>query len=285
MKIRQVHMKRTLALFILFATLFCGIISSCGEEAKRKEAVVEQPKAKAVPAIPYTLVKTYPHDTSAFTEGLLFYEGKLFESTGDVDYLPHTRSVFGIADLEKGKLDIKAEIDKTTYFGEGIVVLHDKIYQLTLESQVCFVYDAKTFKKVGQFSFQNKEGWGLTTDGKSLIMSDGTFNLTYFNPETFQVEKTMPVTEQGYGLDHINELEYIKGFIYANVWLTNYIVKIDPSSGEVIGKIDLDNLSAKAHELNPRSMEMNGIAYDSLSDKIVITGKLWPDYYEISFPH
>jgi len=216
---------------------------------------------------------------------LLFHDNKLFESTGDVDYLPQTRSTFGIADLETGKLEVKVEIDKTTYFGEGIVALNDKIYQVTLQNQVGFVYDAKTFKKIGQFNFQNKEGWGLTTDGKSLIMSDGTFNLTYFNPDDFKVEKTVAVTEQGFGLDRLNELEFIKGFIYANVWMTNYIVKIDPETGEVVGKIDLDDLNVKTKEQNRRSLEMNGIAYDPASDRILVTGKLWPNLFEISFPH
>jgi len=231
------------------------------------------------------LVNTYPHDTTAFTEGFLFHDKKLLESTGAPEYLTQTRSAFGEVDLEKGKLDVKGELDKKIYFGEGIVVLNGKIYQVTYQNQAGFIYDAKTYAKVGQFNYQNKEGWGLTTDGKSIIMSDGTFNLTFLDPENQNVTKVLAVTEGGYGLDHINELEYINGFIYANVWMTNYIVKINPETGEVLGKIDLDDLNVKAKGQNPRCLEMNGIAYDAASDRIMITGKLWPGVYEISFPH
>lgn len=278
-------MKHTHLKNILFCALACMLIASCGDPAKQAPKTPEAPAAKATPLIPYKLVATYPHDTTAFTEGFLFYDNKLFESTGDVDYLPHTRSVFGIVDLAKGKLDVKAELDKNIYFGEGIVVLHDKIYQLTYQNQVGFIYDAKTYKNLGQFSFRNKEGWGMTTDGKSLIMSDGTFELTYLNPADMSVEKTVSVTESGYGLDHINELEYINGFIYANVWMTNHLIKIDPASGEVVGRIDLDDLGVKAKAKYPRSLEMNGIAYDPATDKILVTGKMWPEIYEISFAH
>ncbi|PBQ32176.1 glutamine cyclotransferase [Sphingobacteriaceae bacterium] len=268
---------------ISFLALICLIAYACGTD-KKETPENTQPVAKTVPAISYSIVKTYPHDTTAFTEGLLFNEGQLFESTGDVDYLPQTKSALGIVNLETGKLDLKVEIDKTAHFGEGMVILNGKIYQVTLDSHVGFVYDAKTYKKIDQFNYQN-EGWGLTTDGKSIIMSNGTFNLTYINPLTYAIEKTVAVTEQGYGLDHLNELEYIKGFIYANVWMTNYVVKINPETGEVVGKLDLDDLNVKSREKQPRSLEMNGIAYDAISDKILVTGKLWPNIYEISFPH
>jgi len=268
----------------LFLSLVGGAVFSCDDPKSDDPKPAELPKVKPIQMISYNLIATHPHDTAAFTEGLVFHDNKLFESTGDVDYLPQTKSTFGIVDLKTGKLDVKAELDRKTYFGEGIVVLNNKIYQVTLQEHTGFVYDAKTYKKIGQFNYQN-EGWGLTTDGKSLILSDGTYNLTYLNPEDFKVEKTLAVTEQGYGLDHLNELEFIKGFIYANVWMTNFIVKIDPENGEVVGKIDLDDLNVKSRDLYPRSMEMNGIAYDPVSDKILVTGKLWPSIYEISFPH
>jgi len=276
----QLRSLKKISLLVLISLL----VYSCGDPKKPDEQESTQPKAKPVPVISYSLVKTYPHDTTAFTEGFVFNNGQLFESTGDVEYLTQTKSTLGIVNLETGKLDVKVEIDKKVYFGEGMVILNNKIYQVTLDSHVGFVYDAKTYKKLDQFNYQN-EGWGLTTDGKSLIMSNGTFDLTYINPETYKVEKTLPVIEQGYGLDHLNELEFIKGFIYANVWMTNYIVKIDPRTGEVVGKLDLDDLNVKSREKQPRCLEMNGIAYDSISDKILITGKLWPSIYEISFPH
>jgi glutaminyl-peptide cyclotransferase len=268
---------------IVLMSACSALFFSC-EDAKMEEPTTVQPKSKPTPLISYSLVNTFPHDTVSFTEGFLFHEGKLFESSGGMDYLPQSRSAFGIVDLEKGKWDVKAELDKTTFFGEGIVVLKDKIYQVTYHNQTGFVYDAKTFKKINQFNYRNKEGWGLTTDGKYIIMSDGTFNLTYFDPETLQEVKVVAVTESGYGFDHLNELEYIKGFIYANVWMTNNIVKINPETGEVVGRIELDELTIKAKAKNPRSLEMNGIAYDSISDKLLVTGKMWPYIYEIKMP-
>lgn len=262
---------------------------ACGEPTKPAEQPAEKPAepqpVKEVPAIMYSVVKKYPHDVNAFTEGFLFHDNKLFESTGDVEYLPQTRSTIGIVDLVTGKLDVKAEIDKEKYFGEGIVFIKDKIYQLTYTTQVGFIYDAKTYQKVGQFNYQNKQGWGLTTDGTNLVMSDGTNYLTYLDPKDFHIVKVLGVTENDYALDYLNELEYIKGYIYANVWMKNVIVKIDPASGEVIGKLDLTTLSDESKKNSPGSMEMNGIAYDSIADKILVTGKMWPEIYEIKFAH
>ena len=281
MKIKTTHLKKSIACAVL-----CIIVYSCGEPSKIKQpdtpAIIG---AKPTPIIPYILVNTFGHDTTAFIEGFLFHNNQLLESTGDTEYLPETRSTFGVVNLEKGTLDVKVEIDKTLYFGEGIVVLNNKLYQVTYQNQVGFIYDATTFKKIGQFNYPNKEGWGLTTDGKNIIMSDGTYNLTYLDPNDQKVVKTLAVKEGGYGLDHLNELEYIKGFIYANVWMTNYIVKINPENGEVVGKIELDDLNVRSRAKRPRCLEMNGIAYDSQTDKILVTGKMWPNIFEISFPH
>lgn len=270
---------------ILPVALTLVMVYSCGtEEQADLPRQTELAPVKTTESIPYSLVKKHLHDTTAFTEGFLFHDNKLFESTGDVDYLPQTRSVFGIANLETGKLDAKVEIDKKLYFGEGIVVLNNKIYQLTLDSHIGFIYDAKTFKKVGQFNYTN-DGWGLTTNGKYIIMSDGTFKLTYLDPISLTVVKVLEISENGYALERLNELEYIKGNIYANVWMTNTIVRINPETGEVTGKMDLTNLYGEVKQKHPASLEMNGIAYDSISDKILVTGKLWPTVYEISFPH
>lgn len=274
------HTKNYLKLVI--AVVF---FSACEQSEKKKDSPASVTTSKPIPTIAYQIVNTLPHDTTAFTEGFLFHEGKLFESTAGTDYLPQTKSTFGVVDLQTGKLDVKAELDKEVYFGEGIVILNGKIYQVTYKNQTGFIYDAKTYKKTGQFSFQNKEGWGLTTDGTHLIMSDGTYNLTYLDPDNQNVVKVIAVTEKGYGRDHLNELEYINGFIYANVWMTNNIVKIDPATGEVLAKIELDELNVTAKRKYPRSLEMNGIAYDSLTDKIYVTGKLWPYIYEIQFEH
>ncbi len=272
---------------ILFkSTLLCPalVLFSCGDEPK-KEVVLEKEKTPSVPSIEYTVVKTYPHDTMAFTEGFVFYKGQLFESTGAPDNLPKTRSLFGICDLNTGKIDVKAELDRSKYFGEGIVFFNDKIYQLTYKNQTGFIYDAKTFKKTGEFKYDNKEGWGLTTDGTNLIMSDGTNVLTYLDPNTLKPVKTLTVTEGGYASDYLNELEYIKGFIYANVWTTHSIVKIDPATGKIVGKLLLSPLYEEAGYKYKGAEALNGIAYDPETDKIYITGKMWPTIYEITFAH
>ena len=238
-----------------------------------------------VPSIDYTLVKTTPHDSLAYTEGLLFHNGVLYESTGSPESNPDLRSILGTVDMKTGKLEKKAELNHNQYFGEGIVILNEKIYQLTYKNQTGFVYDLKTFKQTGTFTYKNKEGWGMTTDGKQIIMSDGTNMLTYLDPNTLKPSKTLNVTNGGYSEDNLNELEYIKGYIYANIWTKNYVVKIDPETGKVVGLLDLSSIADNAHQRNPNVDVLNGIAYDPLTDKIYVTGKLYRDLYEIEFPH
>lgn len=263
-----------------------ALLTGC-EEEKPKNIVTPPPvvvEAPKIPEIKFTVEAQYPHDAGSFTEGLHFHEGKLYESTGSPDNLPQTRSLLGPVDLKTGKIDVKAELDRATYFGEGSVFLNDKIYQLTYKNQTGFIYDARTFKNIGKFSYTNREGWGLTTDGKSLIMSDGTSYLYFLDPVSFTVTKTLDVAEAGRVTENLNELEYIKGYIYANVWMTSTIVKIDPNSGDIVGKMDLSALLMESKTRNPNAQETNGIAYDSLSNKIMVTGKLWPTIYEIKFP-
>lgn len=268
---------------IVIATIFSSCDTDKPKDIKKVDTstTIEVPET---PVISYSLVNTHPHDVNAFTEGLLFHEGKLFESTGAPENLPQTKSLFGIVDLKNGKIDTKVEIDKAIYFGEGISILNNKIYQLTYKNQTAFVYDAKTYKPIGKYSYQNKEGWGLTNDGKNLIMSDGSNYLTFFD-QNFNVTKTLDVSENGYAVDYLNELEYIKGFIYANIYQSHEIVKIDPSTGNVVGKLDLTSLFQTSKTKNINTLETNGIAYDSISDKILVTGKMWPSIYEIKFSH
>ena len=235
------------------------------------------------PLINYGVVATHPHDTSSFTEGLVFHNGKLYEATGSPDDLPQTRSVVGPIDLSTGKIDKKVELDRSRYFGEGIVFLHDKLYQLTYVTKVGFIYDAKTFKQIKEFSFPNKEGWGLTTDGIHLIMSDGTDKLTYLDSTSLQTLKSISVYDNHGAVKGINELEYIAGFIFANVLTTNYLVKIDPKTGKVLGKIDLTSLVQDANARNRNSLDLNGIAYDPIKETVYVTGKFWPTMYEIKF--
>jgi glutamine cyclotransferase len=258
--------------------------TSCEPEKKHETRETLAP-VKSTLILNYEVKQKYPHSTDLFTEGFLFHEGKLYESTGSPESQPGTFSAFGELDLQTGKLSKKGELDKKIYFGEGIVFHDNLLYQLTYTNQVCFTYDAKTFRKKGQFSFPNKEGWGITTDGNSLIYSDGTDILTFLNPSTCQKAKEVSVRENGFAVMYLNELEYIRGYIYANVWMSNNILKIDPNTGDVLAKLELDRLFNEARAANPKSLEMNGIAYDSIQDKILVTGKLWPNIFEISFPH
>jgi glutamine cyclotransferase len=233
------------------------------------------------PIISYTVINSYPHDTSSFTEGLLIHEGQLYESTGSPEGTPHNGSWLGKIDLATGKPINKVKLDKI-YFGEGISILNGRIYQLTYTTQKGFVYDAATFKKLKEFDY-NGQGWSLTNDGKNLIMSDGTSNLRYLDPETLKVLKIVGVTDNNGPVANVNELEYIRGFIYANIWLTNYIIKIDPASGKVVAKLDLSTLKNEVKSKFDGAEELNGIAYDAKTDKIYVTGKLWPNLYEVRF--
>lgn len=281
------RMIKYLAIVALAIAAVAALLPGCEEEKPKAvvpppvEVEVETPK---VPEIKFTVESQYPHDITSFTEGLHFHEGKLYESTGSPDNVPQARSIFGPVDLKTGKIDVKAELDKAIYFGEGTVFLNGKVYQLTYKNQTCFIYDGKTFQNIGKFTYTNREGWGLTTDGKSLIMSDGTSYLYFLDPVSFAVTKTLDVAEGGRVTENLNELEYIKGYIYANIWMTSTVVKIDPNSGDIVGKMDLSSLLMESKTKNPTSLETNGIAYDSISNKIFVTGKLWPTLYEIKFP-
>jgi glutamine cyclotransferase len=294
-----------LALFLLASAL----LAACNNSGKDAGTPSGTTTTDNYPdTINFAVIKAYPHDTSAYTEGFLFHNGQLYESTGtEYASMPHNRrSLFGSVDLATGKIDPKAELDRTKYFGEGIVFLHDKVYQLTWRTKIGFIYDAKTFKKLGEFTFPSKEGWGMTTDGKYIIMSDGSSNITYLDPDSTHPEqvtivyddsskivKTLPsfklikilgVRDNNGYVDSINELELIHGYLYANVYTRNKIVKIDPSSGKVVGQMFFDSLVSEARTKYADAEVLNGIAYDSTTGKVYITGKLWPNIYEIKFP-
>jgi glutamine cyclotransferase len=266
---------------VLISFIFLGCIGHSEKSNSSKAS------SNRIPIIDYEYISSYPHNTTSYTEGLLIHNGKLFESTGSPSELTQTRSLFGIVDLKTGIIDTKVELDKAKYFGEGIAFLNGKIFQLTYKTKVGFVYDAISYKKLAEFTFPSDEGWGLTSDGKSLIMSDGTNILTYLDPNTFQAIKTISVTASGYLINNLklNELEYIKGNIYANIWTTNVIAKIDLVQGRVIGKLELNSLAYAARKESLGSLEMNGIAYDSISDRVFVTGKLWPKIYQIKLSH
>lgn len=267
---------------IFYVFICILLLQDCSNETKPVKT--DSSGDNAVPLIPYTTVHRFAHDTTSFTEGLLVHNGQLFESTGHTDSYASSRSLFGAVDTLTGKILVKAEIDKQRYFGEGIVFLKDKIYQLTDTTRIGFIYDAADYKKLGEFHFEG-DGWGLTTDSSFLIMSNGSSNVVYRDPITFKVAKTLNVTDNNGPVSNVNEMEFINGFIYANQWLTDYILKIDVSSGRVVGRLDLSALATAAKAAYPGAAEMNGIAFDPVSNKIFVTGKLWPFIYQVSFSH
>jgi glutaminyl-peptide cyclotransferase len=273
--------------FLFFIAFFlCISFMSCKTDKKNR---VEDAPNSNVPAYPevklisHTILGQSPHDLLAFTEGLLFNNGKLYESTGSPEEIPSARSIIGEVDMKSGKINVKAEIDGKKFFGEGIVFLNDKVYQLTYKNQLGFIYDAKTFKSLGTFKYINAEGWGMTTDGKSLIMSDGTDKISFWNPTNFSIEKTLNVKALGKPQIYLNELEYINGYIYANIWTTPQIAKIDPATGNIVGVLDLSNVMADARAKNPKIAEMNGIAFNPANNLVYVTGKFWPSIYQIDF--
>ena len=266
----------------MVATILLASLVGCQSEENNATIPSDDASpATKVSTLNYTVKKTFVHDTSLYTEGFLIRDGKLYESTGSPDYLPHTRSMIGISNLQTGKYEKLVELDRNLYFGEGIVFIKDKLYQLTYTTQTGFIYDAKTFKQIGKFHFSNREGWSLTTDGRHLIMSDGTNTLTYMDADSLKPVRTIQVTQNGIAVDDLNELEYIQGYIFANVFMTDRIVKIDPDNGHVVGTLDLSSLVHEARSKYRDAEVLNGIAYDSLSNQIYITGKQWPTIYQI----
>ncbi len=257
---------------LLVVFLSTALFLSCNSSDTNDESM--DTSANAIPNIMYQVVNKYPHDTASFTQGLIVENGTLLESTG----MPNT-SWLGPLDLETGVIDKKVNLPGQ-YFGEGITILNGKLYHLTWQSKIGFIYDPVTFKKIGQFTYPT-EGWGLTNDGQYLIMSDGSSNLFYFTPDPVTHVKTLSVTDNYGPVPNLNELEYIEGYIYANQWQTSYVLKIDPSTGSVIGKLDLKKLQQEMQATDPQIDFLNGIAYDSVSKKIYVTGKKWPALYEI----
>jgi glutaminyl-peptide cyclotransferase len=240
-----------------------------------------------VPLIGFSVVNTYPHDTRFFTEGLEFHNGKLYESSGSGSSgggRPDYPSALGVVDLATGKVDRKVQLDSLTYFGEGITFFRGKVYQLTYTTEKGFIYDASNFKKLQEFTYKG-EGWALTHDSTRLLMSNGSSNIMIINPEkitnTMQPESILGVTDNNGPVANINELEWVDGYLFANKWRENYILKIDPRSGRVLGKIDLTAQAEEASKLNPNADVLNGIAYNPQTKTFFVTGKLWPKIYEI----
>lgn len=255
---------------LLFSAIILAGLVACKNGEEEPEV-----KPAVLPTIGHSFMNTYPHDTSSFTEGLLIYKGVLYESTG-----LNGRSRIMKIDLKTGKILDSMALDPK-YFGEGIVILNDTIYQLTYQDKIGFMYSLKGFKKIGEFKFSAEEGWGMTTDGKQIIASDGTSFLYYYEPGSFRLLKKQTITEGGRPISNLNELEYIEGYVYANQWQYPYILKIDPNSGEVVARIDLTEKCNEIRAKDPHAEFLNGIAYDTAGKKMYVTGKLWPELLEI----
>jgi len=219
------------------------------------------------------VVNIYPHDPKAYTQGLVVHEGFFYEGTG-LRGLSTIRKV----ELKTGKI-LKSYQLPPEYFGEGIAIFDNKLIQLTWQSHIGFIYDLESFHLLGTFSYPT-EGWGITFDGKHLIMSDGTALLRFLEPQTYKIVKQIEVRDRGNILPNINELEYIRGEIYANVWGTAYIVRISPLTGQVLGWIDLRGLYQYVSASGKKDV-LNGIAYDAKDNRLFVTGKYWPSMFEI----
>lgn len=251
--------------YFLFLGLFILWVASCSPPKEQKTLVDSL-------RINYTIRSVWPHDTEAFTQGLLIYNGELYESTGQ-----NGTSWIGIVDVNTGIANKKVILDDR-YFGEGIDILNNKIYQLTWQNHVGFVYSLKDFKKLKEWTYKS-EGWGLTHDNVNLIMSDGSNKLHFLDTITQEIVKSVAVTDEQGPVKNLNELEYIEGFVYANVWQTNKIVKIDPATGSVVGRFDLSTLANDARKASPKVDVLNGIAWHPDTRSFLVTGKHWPHVY------
>lgn len=270
-------------LIITFAAL---VAISCGNEPVPNKNTAVNNSSKSVSTVPtftYEIVNTFPHDPKAFTQGLIFHNGFLYESTGQYE-----ESTLRKVDIATGKIVQQTPLGDD-FFGEGAAILDDKLYQVTWREGTAFVYNLADLKPIKELRYTG-EGWGLTTDGTNLIMSDGTHVIRLVDPDTFKTVRTIVVNrEDGRPLMQINELEYVKGEIWANIWHSenpqtlgrpNHIARIDPASGKLLGFIDLSGISPEDQRRDSENT-LNGIAYDAAADRIFVTGKNWAKLYEI----
>ncbi len=262
----------------LIVALLAAVLVSCNESEKSDiDPTLGTPKA-GIPApvnLTYNIISHHPHDTGAYTQGLELYRGKMYESTGDF-----TNSSLRITDYKTGKVEKIHPMGTDKIFGEGITILDNKIYQLTWQSNIVYVYDvADITKPIKTFNWPY-EGWGITNNGTDLIISDGSANLYFVDPASFKVRTMVSVKTNLGAVDNLNELEYVDGAVYANVYGELTIVKINPETGFVTGLIQLPDLPAN-EKIAGRTDVLNGIAYDSTSKTMFVTGKRWPKMYEV----
>lgn len=266
---------------LVFLPALLILLVGCGDKSAASAAPANTASAAPaaavvtapVPEYTYQVVGTFPHDHTAFTQGLVYLKGVLFETTG-----LNGRSSLRRVEYQTGRVLQKSDLP-SQYFGEGMTVIGDRIFQITWQNQKGFVYNLSTFAVEKEFTYTG-EGWGLTTDGQTLILSDGTNTLRFLDPTTFKVLRTIGVFDRGQPLRMLNELEYVRGEIYANVWQTNTVVRIDPATGQLLGTIDFSGLLT-AEDYRHHPDVLNGIAYDATGDRLFITGKLWPKLFEV----
>ncbi|HOZ37689.1 MAG TPA: glutaminyl-peptide cyclotransferase [Anaerolineaceae bacterium] len=270
---KKTALKPALLLIIMIAIIL-GSLPSC-------TLLTKEPQAEVIPAVPeplaqnlgYEILATLPHDPTCYTQGLVIADGIFYESCG-----LYSQSSLRKVDPISGDVQAEAEL-AATFFAEGLVLLEGKLYQLTWKENTGFVYDANTLELLRTFNYQT-QGWGLTTDGSALILSDGSNTLYWMDPGTLHVVRQVNVSYQGQPLEYLNELEYINGKIFANIYLTDTIVAINPEDGSIVSLIDLTGLRPEQN----REMQgevLNGIAFDAINDKLYLTGKNWPSLYEI----
>ncbi len=231
---------------------------------------------RLAPTQMYSLVRSFPHDPNAYCQGLVFHDGFLYEGTGN-----YGESTLRKVELETGKVVQQHKLDDQL-FGEGITIWEKQIIQLTWKSRQAIMYDLATFQEQQRFAYRG-EGWGLTHDGQSLIMSDGTSTLRFLDPKTFEVQRQLVVRDGNRRISNLNELEYVEGEIYANIWYDDRIARISPSTGKVIAWLDLSRLYPRAQRPH-RDAVLNGIAYDQQQRRLFVTGKDWPQLYELRLP-
>jgi glutamine cyclotransferase len=249
-----------------------------GSQSQPPRTVPEQPIPAATSSgsakqILYDVVNSYPHDSRAFLQGLVWHEGGFYESTGQ-----YGRSTLRRVEFPSGKVVKSVSLD-SSIFAEGLALVGDRLVQLTWQTQRGFVYDRETFKLIREFTY-NTEGWGLAYDGKNLILSDGSDSLTFINPETFEPVRKLAVKWNGRPVTEINELEFIEGEVWANIWHRDQIIRIDPATGNVNSYLDMKGILPPDERRDPEAV-LNGIAYDPAEKRIFISGKLWPKIFEI----
>jgi glutamine cyclotransferase len=251
--------------------LIAFVLSGSGATPEVQAPVAD---GSSAPVAGYRVQHTYPHDPDAYTQGLEFVDGYLYEGTG-----LEGRSSIRKVQLETGKV-IRQRAVPREHFGEGITIWKSRVFELTWQSHVAFTYDKESFEPRGSFRYEG-EGWGLTHDGAQLIMSDGTADLRFLDPDTFTERRRVTVRDAGRPVRELNELEYVNGQVFANVWTTDRIARIDPSTGRVLAWIDMSGLLPSAQRTNGNAV-LNGIAFDQARNRLFVTGKLWPKLFEIT---